>query len=579
MHPTSPLCSRVRPSFALGYITTLFYSLYPSFSPDPPSMRVGIVGGGIAGLYTALLLKRQGIDFHILEGSGRVGGRVFTHFFCPERDQYFEAGAMRIPKSTFHQITYDLIDYLNLSQHLIPYVLFSPGNNLYINGVGSRGEVSVQTVTPQSVNWDVPYFFRSLTANELMSYALRELVRELDDGIANNTFEATFRGIAVQWDRYSFRTYLMDVLGYPCSVVDFMETVISQTNNFALSVVEILMQYYDFSTTDWKTIDQGMSRLPRAMEALIGRGKITYGARVQGLRVIKAGYEKPPGDWHLHWPPMKTKQIEVTATGYNGRLTMLFDKVVMAEMAIRSMFIVPLYKMGMRFKRRFWESTQNAAPSLGGQSTTDLPIRWIVYPSNGIESGDSGVLVIYAWMTDATSWTPLTTVERRSLAIQNLEKVYSGCLDAGETIASLLIETADAVWSDLNSTGDSFGLPGQFLDRFDQGRKAEGNIYFAGEHLSYHHTWISGAAESALYVVRDMLNDQTIQPLKEKTGFRLPKTMPLPFKFEHANPLLVDTHPVECSDKPLAVPIYLGECESNRVGPILGCLRSVQAGA
>lgn len=108
-------------------------------------------------------------------------------------------------------------------------------------------------------------------------------------------------------------------------------------------------------------------------------------------------------------------------------------------------------------------------------------------------------------MTDATSWTPLTTVERRSLAIQNLEKVYSDRLNPGETIASLLIETTDAVWSDVNSTGDSFGLPGQFLDRFDEGRKAEGNIYFAGEHLSYHHTWISGASMVRHGVSRTLL--------------------------------------------------------------------------
>lgn len=61
--------------------------------------RVGIVGGGIAGLYTAFLLKQKGIDLHILEGTHRVGGRVKTHFFDSiHKDQYFEAGAMRIPE-------------------------------------------------------------------------------------------------------------------------------------------------------------------------------------------------------------------------------------------------------------------------------------------------------------------------------------------------------------------------------------------------------------------------------------------------------------------------------------------------
>ncbi|KAJ7046031.1 hypothetical protein C8F04DRAFT_1063174 [Mycena alexandri] len=540
-----------------------------------PSMDVAIVGGGIAGLYTALLLKRENINFHIFEGSGRVGDHIRPH-------------------------------YLNLFNpndpiKLIDYVLSSDGNDLHINGVKRHG--SVDAVTPRSVKWGVPAKYQDQTVKDLMTTAIGSLLDELRRAVENNTFESKFREIAAKYDGESFRAYLMNPenSGYPASVVNFMETVLSQTNNYALSMVEVLMQSYDFSTRDWKTIDQGMNRLPEAMEALIGRDDITYGARVQRLSVI----QPDPEVTTMEWPPKVDKEkIMVTTTGYNGALTLFFDKVVMAvppaalkmlaarprwspekEMAIRSMFIVPLYKMGMRFKRRFWESTSipGMKPSFGGQSTTDLPIRWIVFPSyglkvdgTGLKPDDTGVLVVYAWMTDATLWTPLTAVERRSLAIQNLEEVYHGRLDRGETIASLLIETTDAVWAEANSTGDSFALPGQLLDCLDNGRKAEGNIYFAGEHLSYHHTWISGAAESALFVVRDMLGNKKIEPLKDNvfSGHPVSTRMSLPFKFEHADPLLVDADPVEYSHRSRAVPVHLGEDEASRVGPILGCLRS-----
>jgi monoamine oxidase len=47
----------------------------------------------------------------------------------------------------------------------------------------------------------------------------------------------------------------------------------------------------------------------------------------------------------------------------------------------------------------------------------DLSIRWVVYPSNGVREDGPGVLVVYAWMTDATTWLPLTSIERRSLAL------------------------------------------------------------------------------------------------------------------------------------------------------------------
>lgn len=49
-------------------------------SPDCP-LKVGIVGAGAAGLYSAILLDSLGIDYDILEASDRVGGRVFTYRF------------------------------------------------------------------------------------------------------------------------------------------------------------------------------------------------------------------------------------------------------------------------------------------------------------------------------------------------------------------------------------------------------------------------------------------------------------------------------------------------------------------
>lgn len=42
---------------------------------------VGILGGGMAGLYAALMLASQGIPFQILEATDRIGGRCYTHYF------------------------------------------------------------------------------------------------------------------------------------------------------------------------------------------------------------------------------------------------------------------------------------------------------------------------------------------------------------------------------------------------------------------------------------------------------------------------------------------------------------------
>lgn len=50
----------------------------PAQSSD---ITVGIIGAGASGLYTAMILQSLGIDYEILEGSDRPGGRILTHHF------------------------------------------------------------------------------------------------------------------------------------------------------------------------------------------------------------------------------------------------------------------------------------------------------------------------------------------------------------------------------------------------------------------------------------------------------------------------------------------------------------------
>jgi hypothetical protein len=64
------------------------YYTFPPPSPcnttDCPPLKVGIIGAGISGMYAALLLQSVNVDYEILEADGRVGGRIFTHYFDPE---------------------------------------------------------------------------------------------------------------------------------------------------------------------------------------------------------------------------------------------------------------------------------------------------------------------------------------------------------------------------------------------------------------------------------------------------------------------------------------------------------------
>ena len=52
--------------------------LPPRAETNPP---VGILGAGVGGLYTALILQSLNVSYEIIEASNRTGGRLFTHKF------------------------------------------------------------------------------------------------------------------------------------------------------------------------------------------------------------------------------------------------------------------------------------------------------------------------------------------------------------------------------------------------------------------------------------------------------------------------------------------------------------------
>jgi hypothetical protein len=113
--------------------------------PAGLNMHVGIIGAGMAGLYTAMILKDLGISCEILEASDRPGGRIYTHKFDDRPGNYYDVGAMRFPAIAIMKRTFMLFERLGCLVHpepedgeertkpslgdLIPY---------YLNGANNR---------------------------------------------------------------------------------------------------------------------------------------------------------------------------------------------------------------------------------------------------------------------------------------------------------------------------------------------------------------------------------------------------------------------------------------------------------
>lgn len=122
---------------------------------------VGIVGAGMAGLYTAMILKSLEIKYEILEASDRIGGRVYTHRFTDGPGDYYDVGAMRFPDMPLMARTFDLFrNRLGIVEDrtakkqgaLIPYYFSGPANPSYFNNILVTNDMNITTSDPFSVS-------------------------------------------------------------------------------------------------------------------------------------------------------------------------------------------------------------------------------------------------------------------------------------------------------------------------------------------------------------------------------------------------------------------------------------------
>ena len=530
----------------------------PEIAPRPEaapsaadSLRIGIVGGGAAGLYTAMLLDEMGIDYHVFEASGeRLGGRVLTHYFDNADHQYAELGAMRFPENWMQRRLFDFWDHLNATVGStpgareiprIPYVLFDPtakpdaGNLLCYN---DQPPVTRNAVTqdnsllgfdPFFVDPEYDYFKddqgRLKPAQTLLNAALEPFMQLL----GNHDHDAAWAQV-LEYDSFSARSYLQEVgdgvRPYPVRIVDYMESVLSYTGVYDLAFIELLLDNYSFEDTKaWVAMDGGTSRITQEMANRVPSSNVTMGAQV--FRV-----EEADGRAVVHY---RTGDGELTQTRDFDRVVVTLPFSVLRFLdtprswspekyeAIRSLKMINAVKVALGFKSRFWErSGPHSARMAGGQSNTDLPVRSVVYPSFGIgEPGPGYILASYCWQNDADKFSHLTEEQMFEACLRDVVRLH-GDVAREEYLG----HGASVVWNEEPLAGGGFEFfgPGQFLEKFIAAREPEGLFHFAGEHLDMVHYWIAGSLDSAFRVVWEvlilegLLNPESMGRLRDALG-------------------------------------------------------------
>ncbi len=493
-------------------------------------IKVGIVGGGMAGLYAGLLLQALGIQFEIFEAAPTPGGRVRTHYFNDGSHQYAEMGAMRFPQNFMQSRLFNFWDYLNETsrQHpgarlipRIPYVMHdatpspSAGNLLCYNGMRpvTRNRAAADNATlgfDQALSGPEYEPFREggklKPAATLLDTALDVFIKKFEDDGIDSAW-----AYMMTYDSYSARSYLEEIgdgtTPYPSRLIDYLETVLSYSGMFDLALTEMVLDQFSFSSTEhWFAMEGGTSRITDEMANRLPPTAIRTGTRVTRLEETDAGavihYDHGNGT-----RPNTARFDRVFVTLANSALRFIDTPSTWAAgkyEAIRMLKMTNATKIALGFKTRFWERPGPYSEGMkGGQSDTDLPVRSIVYPSFGIgEAGPAYLLGSYCWQNDADKFSHLSDTEMLDVALRSVVHLHGDI--ARE---QYLGHGAAIVWNRDPSVGGAFEFfqAAQFGEIFQNAQAPDGLFNFAGEHLDMVHYWIAGAFNSAYRVVWETL--------------------------------------------------------------------------
>ncbi|KAH6900567.1 L-amino-acid oxidase [Thelonectria olida] len=491
----------------------------------------GILGGGISGLMTSLMLDSVGIhNWKIIESSNRLGGRIRTTYLnntSPADYQYTELGPMRFPVSvkdsdtneTYqimdHRMVFQLADVLNemnagndsLQVKFIPWIQSSANTPVTTSKRRPDGTWPGKTEVAEDPEYAAEEtVYSNATAVAEAEKALEEVQGMTSERIkfyATNVFKAHKQ--AVEEGLFDFSE--VEFLRY------VMKTDLNVTDEVASTDSLSAMWEYDtvyFMATEWRTIDGGLSRLPAAFENLV-KGRVLFNSKIHGVK-----YNDDSDTLTVSYRPAGKNPRDVSSS------TEEFDYVFnTVPLNLLRFWELPAYsslmqraierynfgnaaKVAIQYETRFWEHLEH--PIYGGCGSVNNPlIGQICYPSFNINSTGPGVLLAsYISSTDADAACAMSAEEHVAYVQQAVVDIHGSVAEDNWTgnwdrQCWKLDENHAGSWASPLVNQQNLYIPAFWRTEF--------NTVFIGEHTSVTHAWIFSALESAARGTVQMLLD------------------------------------------------------------------------
>uniref|UniRef100_A0A8C2JIH0 Amine oxidase n=1 Tax=Cyprinus carpio TaxID=7962 RepID=A0A8C2JIH0_CYPCA len=446
--------------------------------PTKNPQHVIIIGAGAAGLTAAKFLEDAGHKVTIIEASDRIGGRILTH-----RDQegwYAELGAMRIP--SFHRILRTFATKLGLK--FGPFMQYNDNTYYFINGF--RYKTYTVKQNPDILNYPVYNWEKGKSARELFDMALGKLKDDLQKMGCEKMLN--------KYDSYSVKEYLVNVGNLSRGALRMIGDILNENSFYYTALTEMLYIQCDITDKDtYFEFKGGFESFPKAFYTVLN-ATILKNSKVQAISQMQDNVTVLYEDCRNHCTltSITADYVLVTATA-KATLLIDFKPPLSAEKmeALRSLHYSSSTKVVLSFSKRFWEDDG----IFGGKSITDLPSRFIHYPSHndsGITAG--ALLASYTSSDDAAFLQTIKEDELKDLVLNDLVKIH------GEHIRQLYTGVVVKKWGMDPYSHGAFAIftPFQMRDYSKSIVQNEGRIYFAGEHTARPHAWIETAMKSAL---------------------------------------------------------------------------------
>ena len=477
----------------------------PKLDGNGEGTKVIVIGAGPGGCPAAYELMKLGYDVTILEARDRVGGHVWTVRGGTTGEEYgkgvqtcdwpegfwWDAGPSRVPfyhNGFFHycrELNIPLIDHKNLNLNGWVYAENIDGN---LDGTKMR----LHELQADMGGYSSQYLANALDQNALDEDLTEEDLEHWKSYLINwgilDAGDLTYRpsdhrGYAVLPDVYSSGT-----VNDPYPLTDLLP--------FADSIMQAAGGYLAATAVfDWQTT---MVKPKDGMDKLYEVGfKAAFGDRLKLSSPVTRINQNDDGVTVTYTDSETGEDVEIVGDYVmcNIPLSALLKVSVnfseSMQTAIRSVPYAMALRMGIGFKRRFWEEDDWI---YGGQSFTNISQLGILgYPDDNYLSANGGAMLgMYNFGTNAAFVSSLPYEERAQLALTLGSKVHPQMRDeylSAFSVAWHLEPYSLGAWPSFTSESREQVMP--IL------QEPDGRIYLVGEHLSHVNAWMEGAVQAA----------------------------------------------------------------------------------